>query len=227
MMMHRVKWRMIPWFDFHPHTIRGGRMLTRHRLFAALLIALIASPLFAETATTTTAPTTKPAGKSDAGKADGKRPSAAEVMSDLTGRIERNPAIEPTQRIPPSIAPQPNEAVGVAEDAGAAVQGVAPVPAMGKLRKEGEFVINRPGRLVRAPQSGILMFAFESDAPNASEPPVIIMPCAYLQYMEDMARERGDRVVFIISGQVTSYRGANYLLPTNVRQGIDRGNLSK
>ena len=199
-------------------------MLIRRHLIAAVLAAS-ALPLFAaEPAATDAAPTTKPA---PAPKTEGKRPSAEDVMNDMTGRIERNPAIEPTQKIPSSVAPLPNKATAIAEDAGAVVQGGAPGMGSSKLRREGEFVINRPGRLVRAPQSGILLFAFESDSPSGAEPPVIIMPCAYLQYMEDLARERGDRVVFVISGQVTSYRGANYLLPTNVRQGIDRGNLSK
>lgn len=204
-------------------------MLIRRLLIAFALIAAVSPLMAAEpekpaaSATTTTkpAPAPAPAPKSD------KRPTAEDVMNDLTGRIERNPAIEPSQKIPSNVAPMPNSATAIAEDAGAAVQGVAPGASMGKLRREGEFVINRPGRLVRAPQSGILLFAFDSDAANSTEPPVIIMPCAYLQYMEDLARERGDRVVFVISGQVTSYRGANYLLPTNVRLGIDRGNLSK
>jgi len=212
-------------------------MPMRRPMIATLVLATACLPVWAEEAAssakapaaptaTTTAPATSsaPEVRPDTAK---KPPSAAEVMDDLTGRIERNPAIEPTHKSPSSIAPLPNLPAGMTEEAGSIVAGVAPGGQMMKMRKEGEFVINRPGRLVRAPQSGILLFAFDSDSPTGVEPPVIIMPCAYLQFMEDTARERGDRVVFVISGQVTSYRGANYLLPTNVRQGIDRGNLSR
>ncbi|MEO1237103.1 MAG: hypothetical protein AAFX76_09975, partial [Planctomycetota bacterium] len=39
--------------------------------------------------------------------------------------------------------------------------------------------------------------------------------------------ERGDAVVFVVSGRVHTYRGANHLLLTTVRQPVDAGNLAR
>jgi hypothetical protein len=44
--------------------------------------------------------------------------------------------------------------------------------------------------------------------------------------MEDTVDRRGDTTVFILSGQVHTYRGANYLLPTMMKVAVDTGNLT-
>ena len=71
------------------------------------------------------------------------------------------------------------------------------------------------------------MFAFDADGDTAAsaEPPMLMMPCKLLQLMEDVVIERGDQVVFVVSGRVHTFRGANYLLPTTMKQKIDYGNL--
>ena len=72
---------------------------------------------------------------------------------------------------------------------------------------------------------GLQVFVFDADSQHAPEPPMILQPCRLLQSMEDIVQQRGDTVVFVLSGQVHVYRGANYLLPTLMRIAIDRGNL--
>ena len=52
---------------------------------------------------------------------------------------------------------------------------------------------------------------------------MIMMPCQLLESMEKLISERGDRVVFNTSGQVFVYKGANYLLPSIMREDYDRG----
>lgn len=109
------------------------------------------------------------------------------------------------------------------------------------LRREGEYLVNRAGRLVRgaatlgdAGQGGVdlgsaaggIMFAFEADGRNESEAPMVLMPCKLLELMEDTVVERGDQVVFLISGRVHTYRGANYLLPTTMRIRLQPDNLT-
>ena len=54
---------------------------------------------------------------------------------------------------------------------------------------------------------------------------MILQACQLLQTMEDIVQQRGDTVVFLISGQIHTYRGANYLLPTMMKLAIDQGNL--
>jgi hypothetical protein len=107
------------------------------------------------------------------------------------------------------------------------VLGNAPGIAPAKLRHEGDFIVNRLGRLTRATGGTQFMFTFESDSKTAPEPPVILLPCRMLENMEELVQEHGDNIVFVLSGQVTTYHGANYLLPTLMKLAVDKGNLQK
>ena len=74
---------------------------------------------------------------------------------------------------------------------------------------------------------GVVLFTFEADGadPAAAETPMRLMPCKLLEHMEQTVVERGDQVVFQLSGRVHTYRGANFLLPTMVRLEPQRDNL--
>ena len=50
-------------------------------------------------------------------------------------------------------------------------------------------------------------------------------PGDYVSRYVELIEQRGDTVVFLISGQIHTYRGANYLLPTMMKLAIDQGNL--
>lgn len=106
------------------------------------------------------------------------------------------------------------------------ILGVAPGEKMPKLRREGEFIVSRRGRIIPAANGRHMLFVFEADSEATPEPPMILAPCQMLQNMEDIVRERGDKVIFILSGQILVYRGANYLLPTMMKLAIDHGNLT-
>ncbi len=134
----------------------------------------------------------------------------------------------------PPVAPSPavevdRAVVGPLPDLGdaarEAVRGVAPQGAEVQLLRDGEFIINRRGRLVVGSSGTQLLFAFEADGENSPEAPMVLQPCQMLQSMEELVKERGDRVVFIVSGQVYAYRGANFLLPTMMKLAADKGNL--
>lgn len=103
--------------------------------------------------------------------------------------------------------------------------GIAPGSPTPKLRREGEFILNRRGRLVR--EGGQSLFAFDADTDKAAEAPMMLVPCRVLQNMEELAQEHGSDVVFLVTGQVFTYRGANHLLPTTMKLSIDKGNLKK
>ena len=105
------------------------------------------------------------------------------------------------------------------------ILGTAPGDTPPKLRREGEFIVNRRGRVMQSPNGRHLLFIFESDSTVAQEAPMILSPCQMLQNIEDIIRERGDNVVFILSGQVLVYHGYNYMLPTMMKLAIDHGNL--
>jgi len=154
------------------------------------------------------------------------RPSAEDVMDDLAGQRPEPPVVEPSQR--PDIRPVRPGASRVPTtrpNIDPAILGIAPGQEQPTLRREGEFIVSRKGRLQQAGEGGAALFVFEADGQNASEPPMVMQPCRLLEDMEDYVARHGDRVVFIVSGQVHTYRGANYLLPTMMKLAVDQGNL--
>ena len=143
-----------------------------------------------------------------------------DVIRRLMNQKRENPIIAPTQRWSPDHPIRPPYRTDPS------ILGSAPgMEEESKLRREGEFVVNRRGRVVKTPDGINTLFVFEADSESALEPPMILMPCARLQDMEDYVHKRGDRVVFLISGQVFVYRGFNYVLPTMFKLSIDKGNL--
>ena len=161
-------------------------------------------------------------------------PTADQVMSDLSGKIQKNPALDPARRPSPDRAATTQAKPAVIDPA---VSGVAPrtAPVKTILRREGGFVLNRQARLVYEPGTHKPMAVFNADAQfdfgkapqksEAVEPPIYLLPNQVLESMETQAQDRADRLEFTISGQITTYRGANYLLLTSVKETIDRENL--
>ncbi|MEZ6192278.1 MAG: hypothetical protein R3C45_13445 [Phycisphaerales bacterium] len=150
---------------------------------------------------------------------------AAKAMEDLLGSRETAPVIEPIDRNaagPSADVISPAASV----DIDPAVLGIAPGEDPPPLVREGEFIVNRRGRLIRSPETGQRLFVFESDARPTPELPMILQPCQLLQTMEDTVDRRGEATTFILSGQVHAYRGANYLLPTMMKIAVDSGNLT-
>ena len=148
--------------------------------------------------------------------------TADEVLEDLLQRREDSPLIDPAR--PDEVSPprEPEERQSLR-----ALAGVAPDAEL-ELRREGQFIITRRGRMVRAPGDGTgWVFVFEADGGRMQDPPMYLMPCQLLEDMEQIVQEHGDSVVFVLSGQVFLYRGANYLLPTLMQLAPDRGNLQR
>ncbi|MCE9590601.1 MAG: hypothetical protein K8S99_08775 [Planctomycetes bacterium] len=152
-------------------------------------------------------------------------PRSEDVMRDLGAKVEPNPMIEPVN---PTTMPSESSppAPDIRPAYNPAVLGTAPGQPKPKMRREGEFVVNRKGRLIH-PGGGQSLFLFDADSENAAEAPLPLLPCQMLQNMEDMVRERGDSVTFIISGQITLYRNTNFLMPTMMKLAVDRGNLQR
>jgi len=143
------------------------------------------------------------------------------VLDKLQQQMQANPMIEATESASGGAKPKPAIRVGIDPK----VLGIAPGMDAPKLRREGDFVINRRGRLVPSSDGLHALFHFESDGSAMADPPMVLVPCQTLQSMEGLIQERGDRIVFMLSGQVLEYRGVNYLLPTMMKLDIDRGNL--
>lgn len=86
---------------------------------------------------------------------------------------------------------------------------------MPALLNEGEMVLSRTGRVVRSSGRGLAFVTDnDADARDTADAPLVLMPCANLEQIERIVRERSDRTRFVISGTVYAYGGSNHLLPT-------------
>ncbi len=151
-------------------------------------------------------------------------PPAEDVMEQMLQQQHQSPTIAPTVRPgdePTRRGKPPTASVKV----DSSVLGIAPGGKQPTLRREGEFIVSRRGRLVRSPDGAHMLYVFDADDKDSPEAPLVILPCQMLQSMEDIVQQRGDRVVFILSGQITAYRGANYVMPTMMKLAIDRTNV--
>ena len=97
------------------------------------------------------------------------------------------------------------------------VLGVAPGEPLPSLRREGETLRKRDGQLLATGDRGYAVMILDADPEAGDDKPLamIVAPCTTLESMERMLEERGDGLRFTVTGQVHTYRGVNYLLPTS------------
>jgi len=79
-----------------------------------------------------------------------------------------------------------------------------------KLLPEGDYLADRRGRLAQRGKQ--LVFVFESDGKSLADPPITLLPNRWLEKMEADVTASPELMTFRISGEVTTYRGRNYLL---------------
>jgi hypothetical protein len=87
----------------------------------------------------------------------------------------------------------------------------APNIPMTALIREGDYIPDRVGRLTKTPD-GQFEFMFDADGKNLQDPPMIILPNLALMRMESAVTSASRDLKFRISGQVTEYKGRNYIL---------------
>ena len=97
------------------------------------------------------------------------------------------------------------------------VLGVAPGDPLPRLRREGESIRRRDGRLLPAEDRGYAVIILDADPEDPDEGPIamIVAPCITLESMERMLEEQGEDLRFTVTGQVHTYRGVNFLMPTS------------
>ncbi len=96
-------------------------------------------------------------------------------------------------------------------------------PVARKLLPDGSRIVDRPGRLAR--QDDYFVFSFEGRGEGAPEPPIRLLPNRLLEDMEVYSEGGQKPAVFVVSGEVTEYRGVNYLLIQKLLVQPDLGNL--
>jgi len=91
------------------------------------------------------------------------------------------------------------------------IEAVAPhAPALIKMG-EGELIEQRVGRLVKDGRTGAEIITFDGDGKKMLDQPMGLIPCKFLAVMEDASDGGSKPVKFKVSGEVTQYRGKNYL----------------
>jgi len=90
---------------------------------------------------------------------------------------------------------------------------------------EGAPIVDRPGRLIQ--QEGWSVFAFESDHPEHPEPPLRVLPNLNLEMMIEASRRGTNGLVFMVSGQVTTFGLENYVLIRSARNRLVASNLGR
>lgn len=129
---------------------------------------------------------------------------------------------KPALLVEPQRAPEVNQVRSVAGAPALTVKvdprvlGVVPGEPLPRLRREGESLRKRDGQLLPSGERAYAVFIAEADPQAGDDQPVpmIVAPCMKLESMERLIQDRGDDLRFTITGQVHTYRGVNYLLPT-------------
>jgi hypothetical protein len=150
----------------------------------------------------------------DASVAPRHDPSAAEILRELSRTSDAPRAI-----VLPSQPGQQRQVVV----ASSSLPPNAVAPLTQKLYPDGYRIVDRPGRLTR--EADYYTFSFESRSEGPVEIPVRLLPNRLLEDMEIVSSGGVKPVVFIISGEMTSYHGVNYLLVQKLLTRTDLGNL--
>ena len=90
---------------------------------------------------------------------------------------------------------------------------------------DASTLVERPGRLTAGADGWV--FVFESDRLDYPEPPMALLLNMNTQLMVEASAQGATGLVFLVSGEVTSFSGRNYLLPRIAQRRIDSGNMSK
>lgn len=94
-----------------------------------------------------------------------------------------------------------------------------------RLIPDGSPLVQRPGRLAHEGQWWT--FVFESDHPDHPEPPMKLLPNKSVEMMVGVLKCQAGGLVFLVSGEVTVFRGENFLLSRVAVLRADSGNLRR
>jgi hypothetical protein len=157
-----------------------------------LLLAFAATTTIAMAQTKPASPTTRPVKGTNAPAPDQLMNSMLKPQGDPRAPLQPLPD-------PPKVDPATGKII-------------PPNPPTPVLKREGSFVIDRPGRIQKAADGNGFEFVFDSDGQNMDEPPVGLLPNQKLESMELAIQGLDHDPKFRVTGMVTEYKGRNYLL---------------
>lgn len=109
------------------------------------------------------------------------------------------------QPLPP---PSPQPMVDSTSGTGAVAPGGTPA----RTLREGSYVINRVGRLVRVQGTEQMQIVFDADSATMKDAPMLVLPNLKLMSMQNVIAGNSKDVRFRVSGLVTEFKNRNYIL---------------
>jgi hypothetical protein len=116
-----------------------------------------------------------------------------------------NEMLKPSNNGPQSAATQPSAETLYPD-------GQGPKAAAVPLLREGSNVVDRRGHLQKVEGSPYPQFVFDNDGQSTKLAPMFAMPNLRLMQIEDAANATRAGLSFTVSGEITEYRGSNYIL---------------
>jgi len=150
-------------------------------------------------------PASQPAAEANGAAGGGRTrtPEQANVLKELLRDSDRSPAAPPSKA---RLGGQPARKPAADEN----------------LMMEGQLIVERSGRLIRRGERSAFQFIAEEKGGQTLT--LELLENAWLDFMEQESEGREGE--FIITAEVTQYRGKNLLLLRSFRQQVRHGNIA-
>jgi hypothetical protein len=99
-----------------------------------------------------------------------------------------------------------------ANDATTGGGAIAPSTPVQRVTREGSLLLDRVVRLTPSAVGKTFELTLESDGRALSDPPFVLLPNRKLMQLEDQVKNSYQDQKVRVSGEITEYRGRNYLL---------------
>jgi hypothetical protein len=117
--------------------------------------------------------------------------------------------LQPQAKEAQPLQPLPDEVPTDTTSGGGAV---APLASTQPLQPEGKMLLDRLGRLTRSDDGKHYEFTVDADSSGFADPQLILLPNRSLMQLEDQVNNSYQDLKLRVSGEITEYRGRNYLL---------------
>ncbi len=188
-------------------------MMRLKRAVAAMVIGIATATAGAQMSMDAppAAPATQPAAPEAAPPAPTSAPAQTAPAQPSAANVLENLLKDKPDNIPSSHTAVPAPAGGATATAVPALPNVTPATINSNRLREGQVVYQRTGRLAKDEKTGNWYFTFDADNNNMMDPPMQLIPSRFLMAMEDATVNGTQPLRFKVTGQVTEYRGKNFL----------------
>jgi hypothetical protein len=180
------------------------------RAVPLIAVALLASVVAAQTTQPAVAPAVPPAVPQVSAST---HPSAATTRpANQSAEDMLRQMLQPQGQAAQPLKPLPDLPPAVDSTSGPGA--VAPYATTQRVIREGTLLLDRMGRLTPSTDGKSFELTLEADGVPLSDPPLILIPNRKLMQLEDTVKNSYSDQKVRISGEITEYRGRNYLLLT-------------